>query len=57
MCIDCGYFLLHEKLFGLSEFDIMQGTYNIKIRNYQSVRRHVPEGCNLHIHDIIADHQ
>ena len=25
--------LLHEKLFELVEFDIMHGTYNIKIRN------------------------
>jgi len=41
-------------LFGLSEFDIMQGTYNIKIRNYQLARCHVPEGCNLHIHDMIT---
>jgi len=35
----------------------MHVTYNIKIRNYQSAQRHVPEGCNIHTHDVIADHQ
>ena len=55
--MDCVYFLLHEKLVGFVEFDIIHRTYNIKIRNYQSARCHVPEGCNLHVHDVNADHQ
>jgi hypothetical protein len=51
------WFLVHETLVGLIEFDIKHGTYNIKIINNQSTWRYVPEGCNLHIHGIIADHQ
>jgi hypothetical protein len=30
LCIDHGYFLLHEMLIRYVEFDIMHGKYNIK---------------------------